>query len=803
VPKRTAATRLPIGLEGDGYDHSDELMSGTVTIIDTAQTGSDGASGSGNTGASGAIGGSVSDSGASFSNQDFSAVSGNLVLTPQTTGGNGGSGARGANGVGGASQTTGTNTVTQAGSSGGASGAAGAGGNAAIVMSDDSAGTTGAPFAESFYLSALSTGGNGGYTDTAGSGGSGGEDETINLPDLTRTAQGGSGGDGGTGGAAGAGGGATSEISGFASTVTYGTTFMVAAFGGAGETSDGSFSGGSGGGGGFTSLGGDGGQGGAGGSATAALTGTAAADQSSIAVSLAAEAGGGGAGGHGGDGGPAIVATDTATLNDIVWTFGPNGSGGAGGTGGAASASFSGNTLTSHIVTVDIQADGGDGGLGGNGGTNPSSGGGIIDIAAAPGATGAAGGLGAGQIVFTNDTLTVGTGLPGNNSYNSGNRLTIQLAIEGYATDGGSPVAIPLDGAAGGNLVFTGNDFVGVGHSELDLSLSGGGSSTVDTAHSTLSLDGSAANAMTGFTSFDLDNDDVFVAGSGTYDVNFAADPDTLVFLPTSGSVELNGVTSSNLVLDFSGFDGLTPTDVQNDTTSSDGSTFIVLPGGGTIDLSGYTGGIPAGDISFAVACYAAGTRIATPDGEAAVEALRAGHLVRSHFGGAVAVQWIGHVRIDASRHPHKQAVWPIRVGADAFAPGVPLRPLFLSPDHAVFWHDVLIPIRCLINGTSIAQQRVDDVTYYHVELPCHDVLLAENLPAESYLDTGNRSDFANGGPVRTLHPDFNRDVWEGQSCAPLMQEGAEVVALRSYLEERGEALAGEALGGARVGSGG
>ena len=33
-------------------------------------------------------------------------------------------------------------------------------------------------------------------------------------------------------------------------------------------------------------------------------------------------------------------------------------------------------------------------------------------------------------------------------------------------------------------------------------------------------------------------------------------------------------------------------------------------------------------------------------------------------------------------------------------------------------------------------------MTYYHVELSTHDVILAEGLATESYLDTGNRAAF-------------------------------------------------------------
>ncbi len=81
-----------------------------------------------------------------------------------------------------------------------------------------------------------------------------------------------------------------------------------------------------------------------------------------------------------------------------------------------------------------------------------------------------------------------------------------------------------------------------------------------------------------------------------------------------------------------------------------------------------------------------------------------------------------------------------MRVKAGAFEDARPRRDLWLSPDHAVFVDDVLIPIKRLINGTSIAQVPVEEVTYYHVALGRHDVILAEGLPTESYLDRGDRS---------------------------------------------------------------
>jgi hypothetical protein len=48
-------------------------------------------------------------------------------------------------------------------------------------------------------------------------------------------------------------------------------------------------------------------------------------------------------------------------------------------------------------------------------------------------------------------------------------------------------------------------------------------------------------------------------------------------------------------------------------------------------------------------------------------------------------------------------------------------------------------------NGSTIVQEQIDEVADYHVELAGHDVILAEGLPCDSYLDTGDRAAFADG----------------------------------------------------------
>ena len=62
----------------------------------------------------------------------------------------------------------------------------------------------------------------------------------------------------------------------------------------------------------------------------------------------------------------------------------------------------------------------------------------------------------------------------------------------------------------------------------------------------------------------------------------------------------------------------------------------------------------------------------------------------------------------------------------------MPRRDLLVSPQHALYLDEVLIPARCLINGSTIAQKPVSVIEYFHIELPRHDLLLAEGLPTQS-----------------------------------------------------------------------
>ena len=164
------------------------------------------------------------------------------------------------------------------------------------------------------------------------------------------------------------------------------------------------------------------------------------------------------------------------------------------------------------------------------------------------------------------------------------------------------------------------------------------------------------------------------------------------------------------------------------------------------------------------IACFAPGTRLRGEEGDVPVEAMCVGDRICAHFARTSApIIWIGRRRVDCSRHPRPNVVWPVRIVAGAFGKRLPNRDLLLSPDHAVFVDDVLIPVKYLINGMTILREPINSITYLHVELPRHDVVLAEGLPVETFLDTCSGSVFATRADTVALHPDFGSRVWEAE----------------------------------------
>ncbi|AFK62921.1 hypothetical protein TKWG_14215 [Advenella kashmirensis WT001] len=187
-------------------------------------------------------------------------------------------------------------------------------------------------------------------------------------------------------------------------------------------------------------------------------------------------------------------------------------------------------------------------------------------------------------------------------------------------------------------------------------------------------------------------------------------------------------------------------------------------------------------------ACYLKGTRIATPEGETKVEDLKAGDKVLTASGGIAKVKWLGYRTLYKNRIPKKDAkrAFPILFKKGCIADNLPHRDLILSPGHHVSFGGNLVSAMNLVNGKSIVQLfDMSSFQYFHVELEQFDILLAEGIPAESYVDTGNRNMFQNAHEV-AMNPDFGPA--EGRPNIPgitVVRKGPILEAVRAKLLER------------------
>ena len=155
-------------------------------------------------------------------------------------------------------------------------------------------------------------------------------------------------------------------------------------------------------------------------------------------------------------------------------------------------------------------------------------------------------------------------------------------------------------------------------------------------------------------------------------------------------------------------------------------------------------GNYGAGAMTITLLCFYPGTSIATPSSHVAVENLRAGDMVMT-ANGALPVRWIGMSHV-SRRFADPLRVLPIRIKAGALGEGLPVRDLLLSPDHALFLDGILIQAGAMVNGTSIVREQnvPETFTYYHVELASHELLFAEGVPSESFVDNVDRMHFSN-----------------------------------------------------------
>ncbi len=351
----------------------------------------------------------------------------------------------------------------------------------------------------------------------------------------------------------------------------------------------------------------------------------------------------------------------------------------------------------------------------------------------------------------------------------------------------------------------------------------------------TIDIDSSASWAFSGINSLGTLGVSGAALVSGTLDLTTALDPagsgGTLT-VAAGGTLEVAAATGSGDTIDLAGTGAELKIDVANSFGTTSGSTFTgdvigQFASGSSIDLANVafsalaptsfsgnvltvgdgtntghitfapglfsslgnfvitTDGLGGTLISVAVACYCPGTRIATPDGETEIEQLVIGDLVMTVDGRAEPVRWIGRRSYAGRFLAANPKVHPIRFRKGSLGKGLPRRDLLVSPEHAMFIDGMLIPARCLVNGSLIAVDSTRKaVDYVHIEFANHEVVLAEGVASESFVDDDSRGMFHNASEYAALYPDAPAPA---AYYATRVEGGYEVEAVRARLAKIAE----------------
>ena len=250
---------------------------------------------------------------------------------------------------------------------------------------------------------------------------------------------------------------------------------------------------------------------------------------------------------------------------------------------------------------------------------------------------------------------------------------------------------------------------------------------------------------------------------------------------PGSGLFEVTAVVDEGTPVTYTDGDGVTGTGDGDDILES--GEDVVGDGGTGASVVGQYAGVGNGDSAIVASgsnvviitnstlsigdavtitgdplpvCFGAGTLIATPEGEKAVETLEIGDMILTDDGKTVPVKWLGRQTVMPIFAGERAR--PVRVSAGALGNGLPHTELVLTADHALIIDGLAINAGALVNGTTITQDAFDSLpertTFYHVETEGHMVILANGSEAETYVDYVTRRSFDNYDEYVDLYGD-------------------------------------------------
>lgn len=272
-------------------------------------------------------------------------------------------------------------------------------------------------------------------------------------------------------------------------------------------------------------------------------------------------------------------------------------------------------------------------------------------------------------------------------------------------------------------------------------------------------------------TSYDLvdqnDDDDIDRFNGDTVngvDVTDSWPGDTVTLdVPGVGQVTYTGTT---FYLD-DGSRVFTPTDGQ------------VLQAGDFVSATFVTSQGPLDVDDLGPPCFVSGSKLATPQGQRAIEDLKVGDVVFTADHGPQAIRWAGRRTV-----PGQGDFAPIR-----FAPGAlgNKRELLVSAQHRMLvsgWRaqmyfgedEVLIAAKHLVNHETVHVQPMRLVTYHHILFDQHEVVFAEGVPSESFYPgtTILAEDAEIHGEITTLFPELQSGAQADWTMARSVLKGHE-----------------------------
>jgi hypothetical protein len=160
--------------------------------------------------------------------------------------------------------------------------------------------------------------------------------------------------------------------------------------------------------------------------------------------------------------------------------------------------------------------------------------------------------------------------------------------------------------------------------------------------------------------------------------------------------------------------------------------------------------------------CFLPGTQIDTAEGRCNIEELKIGDRILTASGEVKRIKWVGRQEV-------KPAVdtAPVKIARFAIDGKAPHADLYVSPSHAIFISGMLIPVGHLVNGKTIVadtKPEMQTITYYHIELDAHDVIVAEGLAVESF-GGNDRGKFDNADEYVALYGSLGEPL---APCAPV-----------------------------------